>query len=255
MRDEGVLVLLRHGESTFNASSTFTGLLDVGLTPGGEAQVVIAARLLIAAGLVPDLVVTTPMLRARRTASILLADLAELTGRADPHPIRPTWRLVERDYGCLTGLSKAVARARYGEEAFFTWRRTLHGRPPAASPEQVASWTDPAPVADSGPLRPGCGESLADVIERVRPLWDELRPTLASGVTVFVVAHGNSLRALCAIIDDLDDHETEELNIPAGHPLVYQVTATGDVHPRGGFYLDDTAAQREAAKVAAEGGT
>lgn len=255
MRDEGVLVLLRHGESTFNASSTFTGLLDVGLTPAGEAQVAIAARLLVDAGLLPDVVITTPMIRARKTAYILLGDLAELTGRSEPHPLQTSWRLVERDYGCLTGLSKATARERYGEEAFFTWRRTLHGRPPAASPEQVASWTDPAPVANPGPLRPGCGESLADVIERARPLWDELRPTLASGTTVIVVAHGNSLRALCSIIDDLDDHETEELNIPAGHPLVYHVSAAGQAHPRGGHYLDDTAARLEAARVAAEGGT
>lgn len=246
----GHLVLLRHGESVFNATSTFTGLLDVGLSPAGERQVGVAAQLLRAAGLRPDVVVMSPMRRAARTAELLLGHLGV------DAPLEITWRLSERDYGCLTGVSKKVAVERHGDEAFFGWRRTLHGRPPAASPEQRASWTDPAPLPDTGPLVAGAGESLHDVVERVRPLWDEdLRARLAAGACVFVVAHGNSLRALCAVMEGLSDEEVENLNIPAGHPLLYAVDPAGRVHPRGGRYLDDDAARRDAAKVAAEGGT
>jgi 2,3-bisphosphoglycerate-dependent phosphoglycerate mutase len=245
----GHLLLLRHGESTLNATSTFTGLLDAPLSPAGEAQVGVAASLVDAAGLCPDLLVTTPMLRARRTADLLLAGLG-LVGV----PEVVTWRLLERDYGRLTGLAKADARVLLGEEAFFTLRRTMQGRPPAASAEQAASWPL-APVADSGPLVPGVGESLADVVERVGPVWSRtILPALASGRVVFVVAHGNSLRALSAIMEPLADDETERLNIPAGHPLVYYFGPDGLV-PRGGRYLDAVAAGAAADQVAAEGGT
>ncbi len=247
---EGTLLLLRHGESVFNASKTFTGLLDVGLTPAGERQVGVAARLIREAGLHPDLVLRSPMRRAIRTADLLLDALG-----LDGVPLAASWRLSERDYGCLTGVSKSDARARHGQEAFFTWRRTMHGRPPAASADQVASWREPAPLAEAGPLRPGMGESLHDVVERVAPLWDELRERLARGDSVFVVSHGNTLRALCAVMTGLTDEETEHLNIPAGHPLVFRVDAAGRVHPRAGTYLDHDAASAAAERVAAEGGT
>ncbi len=249
MPTRGRLLLLRHGESTFNAESRFTGLLDVPLSPAGEAQVGVAAALISDAHLRPDLLVTTPMVRARRTTELLLAGLG-LTGI----PELVTWRLVERDYGCLTGMPKTDARALLGEEAFFTLRRTMHGRPPAVSPAQEATWPLP-PVADRGPLVPGAGESLADVVARVRPVWEEtLLPALTRGDTVFVVAHGNSLRALASCMEHLTDSETEALNIPAGHPLVYAVE-NARVSPRGGTYLDAGAAARASAIVAAEGGT
>ena len=246
----GTLLLLRHGESVYNASSTFTGLLDVELTRAGERQVGVAAQLIREAGLHPDLLIRSPMLRAIRTAELLIEDL-----RLAGVPTQTTWRLSERDYGCLTGVSKKEARARYGEEAFFAWRRTMHGRPPAASPEQLATWSSPAPLGDVGPLHAGVGESLHDVVERVTPLWQELRERLTRGSCLFVVSHGNTLRALCAAMIGLSDHETERLNIPAGHPLVFHVDANGQVHPRKGVYLDHTAAQTAAAQVAAEGGT
>ena len=115
---------------------------------------------------------------------------------------------------------------------------------------------NPPPLAERGPLLPGAGESLHDVIERVRPLWEgDLRERLTNGDTIVVVAHGNTLRALCAVIDDLSEGEIENLNIPAGHPLAYAVDRIGRAHPRGGRYLDDIAAARAAAIVAAEGGT
>ncbi|WP_040162426.1 2,3-bisphosphoglycerate-dependent phosphoglycerate mutase [Nigerium massiliense] len=247
----GTLILLRHGESTFNATKTFTGLLDADLTPAGAAQVGEAARLVAEAGLTPSILATSPMRRALRTTTLFMDALGLAPARA-----AVTWRLSERDYGCLTGVPKAEARRRYGEDAFFTWRRTLHGRPPAASEEQRQSWTNPPPVADHGPLTPGQGESLADVVERVRPLWEDvLAPQFrVRPASIAVVAHGNSLRALCAIISGLSETETEELNIPAGHPLVFDVV-DGAVQPRSGVYLDAAIAHAAAAAVAAEGGT
>ena len=240
-------MLVRHGETTFNAAQVFTGLLDAPLASSGEAQVEVAADLIRAEGLVPDLVWQSTMLRASRTTELLLGHLA-----MDPE-VRSTWRLVERAYGCLTNVSKHDARERFGEEAFFTWRRTLNGRPPAASPEQVAGWHDPAPVADRGPLDAGIGESLSDVMLRVEPWWtDELEPALAAGQTVFLVAHGNTLRALAALVAGMTDEQVERLNIPAGHPLV---VPWSDGRLGTARYLDSDAAHVAAAMVAAEGGT
>ena len=241
-------MLLRHGETTFNAARVFTGLLDAPLAPTGEAQVEVAADLLRAEGLVPDLVWRSTMLRASRTTELLLGHLGiDLE-------VRSTWRLVERAYGCLTNVSKHDARERFGEEAFFTWRRTVHGRPPSASDAQRASWVDPPPVADSGPLVAGVGESLADVIARVLPVWtEELLPRLRAGGTVLVASHGNTLRALVTDMLGLSDAEAEQLNIPAGHPWVFSVGPDGAVAP--GRYLDADAAALAEAAVAAEGGT
>lgn len=242
-------MLLRHGETTFNAGQVFTGLLDAGLTPAGQAQVAVAARLIAVAGLVPDVVWQSTMLRARRTTELLLGHL----GLADV-PIHESWRLVERAYGCLTRTSKTEARQRYGEDAFFAWRRTMHGRPPHADAATVATWSDPAPVLDRGPLPAGIGESLADVVERVQPLWrEEILPRAERpGSTVFVTAHGNTLRALASVMHGLSDVEVEHLNIPAGHPYVVTVTPGAVGAPR---YLDPHTAHHAAAAVAAEGGT
>lgn len=244
----GCLLLLRHGESTYNARQVFTGLLDVGLTEAGEAQVGIAAALIRAEGIAPDVVWQSTMLRSRRTTELLMGHLG-----LDAMPLRSTWRLVERAYGVMTNLPKSEARQRYGERAFHQWRRTIDGRPPHAPAEQVADWTNPAPVADRGPLDAGVGESLADVIERVRPWWtDEVLPDLAAGKTVFVVAHGNTLRALADVVLGLTDQEVEDLNIPAGHPLLLPFDGGRAGAPR---YLDPAVAALAAAAVAAEGGT
>ncbi|MGB7962943.1 MAG: 2,3-bisphosphoglycerate-dependent phosphoglycerate mutase [Propionicimonas sp.] len=244
----GILMLLRHGETTFNAAQVFTGLLDADLAPSGEAQVGIAARLIAADGLVPDVVWQSTMRRASRTTELLLGHL----GRPDV-PVQASWRLVERGYGCFTRLGKAEARHRYGEELFFLWRRTVHGRPPDADPDVVATWTDPAPVPERGPLDAGVGESLADVADRVLPFWRRtIEPLLAEGQTVFVVSHGNTLRALASVVFDLPDEQVEHLNIPAGHPLVVTFTDGTLGRPR---YLDADTARAAADAVAAEGGT
>ncbi len=239
----GLLVLVRHGESQFNADQRFTGLLDVPLTEHGVEQCNEAAELLAQEGIHPDIVVTSPLQRAYRTADVIVQRLGLPAARRD-------WRLAERDYGWLTNLPKSLVKQIFGEPAFFDWRRTLDGKPPAAPAGLVKSWGELA-RADLGPLRPGMSESLREVIDRVRPAWLELRELIEAGNHVLVVAHGNSMRALCALIEQLDDSQVERLNLPSGQPLVYSFVGG---NPDGRF-LDPHTAQLRAAAVAAEGGT
>lgn len=245
----GTLVVVRHGESTLNAAQRFTGRLDVDLSAAGVEQAHTAAALMQVHGVRPDLVVSSPMLRARRTAAVIRSDLGLTTV-----PSALSWRLVERDYGCLTGMAKHRARLLLGPEGFMSMRRTLHGTPPPAPPDTVAPsdcYVEPA----TGLSPAGAGESLHDVIGRVAPSWDRTVPVLRRGSTVLVVAHGNSLRALCALVDGLDEREVQDLNLPPGHPLVYAVAADGRATPRGGRFLDPATARRAAAQIAGEGGT
>lgn len=245
----GALVLLRHGESVYNAAHVFTGLLDVRLSGRGEEQARAAGSLLRAEGLVPDRIWTSPMRRSTATTD-LLRDAAGLDGV----PVTATWRLAERDYGSLTGVPKAEARERYGPQGYITVRRTLDGVPSPATPGQAAAWTEqPYTEEGSGLPHPGAGETLRDVVDRVTPVWVEVRELVTTGRTVLVVAHGNSLRALCAVVDDLSAREVQDLNIPPAQPLVYRWTPDGLI-PRGGRYLDH-AAHRAAARIALEGGT
>jgi len=246
---DGTLILLRHGESLFNAASVFTGLLDVDVSECGREQARAAGRLLAVSGLTPETIWTSPMRRAAVTAELVRAELG-----LDPARVTSTWRLAERDYGSLTGVPKAEARERYGAEGYVTLRRTLDGSPGPATAEQAAAWpVRPYTEPGSGLPEPGAGETLRDVIERVTPVWDQLRGALAGGAQVLVVAHGNSLRALCAVVDALSPEEVQDLNIPPGEPLVYRWDGVG-VAPRGGEYLDD-AAHEAVALIAAEGGT
>jgi 2,3-bisphosphoglycerate-dependent phosphoglycerate mutase len=260
----GTLILLRHGESTANAEGSFTGLRDVDLSERGVAQSHDAAALLGAEGLRPDVVFTSQMRRARRTAELLLADLHDVEA-----PMLTSWRLNERDYGLLTGMPKHEVRERFGQERFHTWRRTLHGTPPPMAPENRASvdFVEHGPRSDAedhpaddldspAPSAPGDGESLHDVVLRVRPLWaGPLRERLRRGQTVLVVAHGNSLRALCSIVDELSDADLEELNLPTAQPIVYEVASDGQAMPRGGRFLDPDTAVLAAIRIAFEGGT
>lgn len=244
------LVLLRHGESAYNAAQVFTGLLDVPLTPRGEAQAREAGSLLRTHGLIPDVVLTSPMQRCTATTEIVRA-----TADLDGVPVTSTWRLAERDYGNLTGVPKHEAKARLGTDAYITVRRTLDGAPPPATSEQAATWRDtPYTEPGSGLPEPGSSESLRDVIARVEPLWDHLRTHLADRRTVLLVGHGNSLRALCALIDELTPAEIQDLNLPPGQPLVYRHD-DGRLTPRGGRYLDPDDARAAAERIAHEGGT
>lgn len=246
----GVLILLRHGQSTANAAQEFTGLLDVGLTARGRAQARRAARMIAADGSRPDLVVTSPMVRSTLTADLVRAELG-----LDDVPVLTTWRLAERDYGALTGVAKSQALEQLGAARYFALRRTVDGVPPPATPDQVAGWGNAFADPGSGLPAAGAGESLRDVIARVTPAWQQLRDAALDGRVVLVVAHGNSLRALCAVLDRLDPQEIEDLNIPSGHPLRYDVDPDGSVRPRGGRYLDASAARDAAARIAREGGT
>ena len=249
MRGAGSLVLVRHGESTANAAQRFTGLLDVGLTYLGEQQARAAARLLAASGSVPDVVLTSPLRRARQTALDIVAELGIDV------PVHELWHLEERDYGAITGVGKRRVWEQYGADRFVEWRRTVNGRPPAADPEQIASWN----LATGRPQdrrAPGAGESLQDVVDRVRPCWEaEIRPGVLGGACVLVVAHGSSLRALCALIDVLDDAELASLIIPPGQPLRYDVELDGRLLPRGGQFLESRAASARATPIPSDGRT
>ncbi|MFJ9542558.1 2,3-diphosphoglycerate-dependent phosphoglycerate mutase [Streptomyces sp. NPDC101225] len=247
----GSLILVRHGQSTANVEGRFTGWADVPLTAQGEQEAVEVARLLARDGLVPDVVHTSVMVRSIRTADILLAELDRLW-----IPVQRTWRLNERQYGSLTGRRKTHVRQEAGSDRYHAWRRSLHARPgPLPSRRLAQLRADPRYAA----LRPDAlpaVESLADMTARVVPYWtDVLAPQLRTTRTVLVVAHGNSLRALAAVLDRLTEPEIERLNVPTAAPLRYDFDDSLRPRPRGGAYLDPRTAQAKAALVAAEGHT
>jgi 2,3-bisphosphoglycerate-dependent phosphoglycerate mutase len=227
------LVLLRHGESAWNARNLFTGWVDVDLTPRGVEQARRSAALLRAADLVPSSVHSSVLTRAVRTASIVVEEL----GRPDL-PVRQDWRLNERCYGALQGMDRRVARERFGDEQYTAWRRSYDAAPP------------PLPPGAPGPG----AESLADVVARLLPSWNEaIAPDLRAGGPVLVVAHGNSLRALVAHLDELSPAEVLGLDIPTGMPLTYDLDDALRPLVRGGRYLEPERAAAAAAAVAAEG--
>jgi 2,3-bisphosphoglycerate-dependent phosphoglycerate mutase len=242
----GTLVLLRHGQSRANADGLFTGLLDVPLTQTGRAEAVHAAELLNDANLAPSTWFCSPLRRARQTAGILRGLV-----RRPPERVELDWRLVERNYGALTGRTKRSVLAEHGEHQFRAWRRSVDTAPPPMSATQQAT------VYAGGPgAHLSATESLRDVIMRVGELWHQrIAPSAGVEESVLVVAHGNSLRALAAILDDLDDAAVERLNIPTGHPLVYRLDAQSRPLEAGGRYLDPDAAAAAAITIAREGGT
>jgi len=245
----GRLVLLRHGQSTANAAGIFTGLLDVPLTATGEQQALLAGALLRAHGVIPDLVLTSMLQRSVRTAELV----TEAIGR--DIAVESAWQLNERNYGALTGHSKHAAQTTLGEVAFTRIRRSLNGQPPRMPLRQWWALRRSRALRDLPWSAVRRTETLSDVIDRVRPvLTGRIMPALAAGSTVLVVAHGNSLRAVCAVIDGLSEVELAGLNLPTGQPLLYRLEEDCVFRPRGGTYLDPTALTA-AALVAAEGGT
>ncbi|WP_152188816.1 2,3-bisphosphoglycerate-dependent phosphoglycerate mutase [Georgenia satyanarayanai] len=244
----GSLVLVRHGESAANALGLFTGVLDVGLTPRGERSCHDAAARLHATGWRPDLVLASVLTRSWHTADIV-------AGAVGGEVVRD-WRLGERSYGALTGFGKREVAERHGQELFVHWRRSLDGRPEPLPERTVALWRSLPPFAGLPAEALAPTESLADVVERVRPLWEgTLGDALRAGRHVLVVAHGNSLRALCALVDDLSPAELRELNLPNARPLLYELAPGLVPRVRGGRYLDPRLAAAEAAAIAAQGGT
>ncbi len=222
------LVLLRHGQSLWNLDNRFTGWWDVDLTETGEAEARLAGTLLAGEDVLPDVVHTSVLLRAIRTATLAL----EVAGRSWL-PVRRSWRLNERHYGALTGLDKAETRQRYGQEQFMAWRRGFATPPPPiepGSPYDVVG--DPRYAHLPSGVVPST-ECLADVIVRWLPYWqDAIAPDLLAGRTVLVAAHGNSLRAMVKHLDGIPDDEITELEIPTGVPIVYSLSPSLEVESK-----------------------
>ena len=234
----GTLVLLRHGESEWNAKNLFTGWVDVDLTAKGEDEARRGGELLKEQNVLPDVVHTSLLRRAIRTNEIALH-------AADRHwiEVRRSWRLNERHYGALQGKDKAATLAEFGEEQFMLWRRSYDTPPPPIEPGSEYSQDGDARYAFLPPEARPATECLKDVVVRMLPYWyDAIVPDLRSGATVLVAAHGNSLRALVKHLDDMGDDEVVGLNIPTGVPLRYDLD--DDLRPlkTGGEYLDPEAA-------------
>jgi 2,3-bisphosphoglycerate-dependent phosphoglycerate mutase len=232
------LVLLRHGESEWNQKNLFSGWVDVDLNPKGEVEARRGGELIGEAGIAPDVLHTSLLRRAIRTAQISLDVI-------DRHwiPVRRSWRLNERHYGDLQGKNKKETLEQYGEEQFMLWRRSYDTPPPPLDRDgEFSQWNDARYATLPPELRPTT-ECLKDVLERMLPYWyDAIVPDLLAGRTTFVVAHGNSLRALVKHLDGLSDEAVVGLNIPTGVPLVYELTDELQPIERGGKYLDPDAA-------------
>jgi 2,3-bisphosphoglycerate-dependent phosphoglycerate mutase len=243
------LVLLRHGESVWNAEGLFTGWVDVDLSEKGEEEAVTGGDLLLDADLRLDVVHTSVLKRAIRTANIAL-DAAEQLWI----PVRRSWRLNERHYGALQGKNKAQTREEYGEEQFMTWRRSYDAPPPPIPDgDPLSQSADPRYALLPSELIPRT-ECLADVVDRLLPYWyDAIVPDLAAGRTVLVAAHGNSLRALVKHLDDISDDDIAGLNIPTGIPLLYELDDDFEPLKKGGEYLDPEAAKASIEAVKNQG--
>jgi 2,3-bisphosphoglycerate-dependent phosphoglycerate mutase len=242
----GTLVLLRHGQSTWNAENLFTGWVDVPLSETGEQEARRAGELLRDAGVLPDVLHSSLLRRAISTANLAL-------DACDRHwiPVRRDWRLNERHYGALQGKDKKQTLQQFGEEQFMRWRRSYDEPPPAIEPgSEFDQSGDPRYAGIEVPAT----ECLADVVARFLPYWESaIVPDLRAGRTVLVGAHGNSLRALVKHLDGISDTDIVGLNIPTGIPLRYDLD--DDMRPTvpGGTYLDPEAAKEAAAAVAAQG--
>jgi 2,3-bisphosphoglycerate-dependent phosphoglycerate mutase len=242
----GTLVLLRHGESEWNAKNLFTGWVDVPLSARGEDEARRSGELMREAALLPDVVHTSVLRRAITTAHLAL-------DAADRHwiPVHRNWRLNERHYGALQGKNKAQVREEYGDEQFALWRRSYDTPPPPI--ELGSEFTQ-----DGDPRYAGAEvsrtECLADVVARMLPYWESaIVPDLRAGRTVLVAAHGNSLRALVMHLDGIDPQSIVRLNIPTGIPLRYDIDDRMRPRTPGGVYLDPDAASEAIAAVAQQG--
>ena len=243
------LILLRHGESEWNAKNLFTGWVDVDINAKGVAEAEKGAKLLEAEGLLPDVLHTSLLRRAIHTANITLDG-------CDRHwiPVKRSWRLNERHYGGLQGLDKAETLAKYGEEQFMLWRRSFDTPPPVLDKDsEFSQWNDPRYADIPEDERPQT-ECLADVIVRMLPYWEsDIKPDLAAGKTVLVTAHGNSLRALVKHLDEISDADITGLNIPTGIPLFYELDEDFKPVTKGGRYLDPEAAKASIEAVKNQG--
>jgi 2,3-bisphosphoglycerate-dependent phosphoglycerate mutase len=242
------LVLIRHGESTWNLENRFTGWTDVELTPTGVAQAQQAGRLLKAEGYEFDVAYTSVLKRAIWTLWHTL-DQMDRTWL----PVVHNWRLNERHYGGLQGLNKAEVAQQYGEEQVLVWRRSYDTPPPALEAGDPRGQRQDVRYARLKPEDVPLTECLKDTVERVLPLWNEsLAPAIKAGKRLVIAAHGNSIRALVKYLDGIGDADIVGVNIPNGIPLVYELDA--QLKPIKSYYLGDPeAAAKAAAAVAAQG--
>jgi 2,3-bisphosphoglycerate-dependent phosphoglycerate mutase len=242
------LILLRHGESEWNAKNLFTGWVDVRLSATGEAEAARGGKLLADRNLLPDVVHTSLLRRAIHTSQLAL-------DACDRHwiPVRRSWRLNERHYGALQGKDKKETLATYGEEQFKLWRRSYDVPPPPIDSNDTYSQANDLRYADLGGDLPAT-ECLKDVVARMIPYWKEsILPDLKAGKRVLVTAHGNSLRALVMHLDGISESDIAELNIPTGIPLLYKLDADFKPVNKGGEYLDPDAAKAAIEAVANQG--
>ncbi len=242
------LILLRHGESEWNAKNLFTGWVDVRLSEKGQAEAKRGGELLKERGLLPNIVHTSLLRRAINTSQIALdeCDRAWI-------PVHRSWRLNERHYGALQGKDKAQTLAAYGEEQFMLWRRSFDVPPPPIEDNDEFSQAHDLRYADLGSALPK-SECLKDVVDRMLPYWfDAIIPDLTAHKTVLVTAHGNSLRALVKHLDGISDADIAALNIPTGIPLLYELNDDFTPVKIGGEYLDPAAAAEAITAVANQG--
>ena len=236
------LILLRHGQSTWNLENLFTGWTDVGLTEQGEAEAREAGRVIADEGLGPDILHTSVLIRAIKTAEVTL----DVLGR-QYLPVRRSWRLNERHYGALQGLNKKETAEKHGADQVLLWRRSYDIPPPPLSVDDERHPRHDPRYRELPPDLVPATECLKDVVVRMLPYWyDSIVPDLLAGRQPLIVAHGNSLRALVKHLDGMSDEEIIDLNIPTGVPLLYELD--DDFTPESSRYLGDP----DAAKAAAE---
>jgi 2,3-bisphosphoglycerate-dependent phosphoglycerate mutase len=240
------LVLLRHGESTWNRENRFTGWTDVDLTDKGVEEARAAGQLMLEAGHMFDVAYTSVLKRAIRTLWLSLDEMDLMW-----IPVHKTWQLNERHYGALQGLNKLETVQRHGEEQVKIWRRSYDIRPPAlAADDPRAAYHDPRYASLARGEVP-LTECLKDTVERVLPYWKQtIAPAVRAGRRVLVASHGNSLRALIKYLDSISDEEIVRLNVPTGVPLVYELN--DDLTPIRNFYLGDPAAIQRATQAVAD---
>jgi 2,3-bisphosphoglycerate-dependent phosphoglycerate mutase len=242
------VVLLRHGESTWNRENRFTGWTDVGLSEKGVAEAHEAARALLRDGYTFDVAYTSVLKRAIKTLWIVLEDMDLMW-----IPVIRSWRLNERHYGALQGLNKAETAARHGEDQVKIWRRSYAVPPPPLTPDDERHPGRDPRYGGVPPAELPLTESLKDTVARFLPYWnDTIAPAVRSGQRVLIAAHGNSLRALVKHLDDVTEKDIVELNIPTGIPLVYQLDR--NLRPVKHFYLGDPAAVAAAQAAVAKQG-
>lgn len=242
------LVLIRHGESTWNLENRFTGWTDVDLTPTGVSQAISAGKLLKAEGFEFDLAYTSVLKRAIHTLWYVLDEMDSTW-----LPVIKDWRLNERHYGALQGLNKADMAKQYGDEQVLIWRRSYDTPPPALEANDPRGQRGQRRYAGLAPEQIPLTECLKDTVARVVPFWNEtLAPQIKDGKRIVIAAHGNSIRALVKYLDNIADDAIVGVNIPNGIPLVYELDAS--LKPIRSYYLGDAeAAAKAAAAVAAQG--